>query len=182
MAELGQVAWPPDPISTDRLVVRQSVPGDRGALIELFASPEVGTYLGGPRQRDDLEREVPETPGQRAGFFVVERGGAMIGVVTLDRRDATRRGHVRPEADEVELGYLFLPGAWGCGYATEACTAVLDWLATVLPGEPVVLCTQVANVASMRLAAKLGFSEVEQFEEYAAEQWFGIWTPPTAPA
>jgi hypothetical protein len=98
MAELGQVAWPPDPISTDRLVVRQSVPGDRGALIELFASPEVGTYLGGPRQRDDLEREVPETPGQRAGFFVVERGGAMIGVVTLDRRDATRRGHVRPEA------------------------------------------------------------------------------------
>jgi RimJ/RimL family protein N-acetyltransferase len=182
MAELGPVAWPPDPISTDRLIVRRSVPGDRVAFIELFASQEVGTYLGGPRQRNDLEREVPETPGQRPGFFVVERGGAMIGAVTLDRREAARRGHVRPEADEVELGYIFLPDAWGCGYATEACTAVLDWLASTLPGEPVVLCTQVANGASMRLAAKLGFSEIERFEEYAAEQWFGIWTPPTASA
>jgi hypothetical protein len=29
----------------------------------------------------------------------------------------------------------------------------------------------------MRLAAKLGFTEVERFEQYGAEQWFGVWTP-----
>ena len=40
--------------------------------------------------------------------------------------------------------------------------------------EPVVLCTQTANDRSMRLAAKLGFTEVERFEEYGAEQWFGV--------
>jgi L-amino acid N-acyltransferase YncA len=28
----------------------------------------------------------------------------------------------------------------------------------------------------MRLAAKLGFTEVEQFEEYGAGQWFGVWS------
>jgi RimJ/RimL family protein N-acetyltransferase len=41
-------------------------------------------------------------------------------------------------------------------------------------GRPVVLCTQTANDPSMRVAAKLGFTEVEKFEEYGAEQWFGV--------
>lgn len=45
----------------------------------------------------------------------------------------------------------------------------------MLPGEPVVLTTQTANHRSMRLAAKLGFTEVARFEEYGAEQWFGRW-------
>jgi RimJ/RimL family protein N-acetyltransferase len=40
----------------------------------------------------------------------------------------------------------------------------------------VVLFTQTANVRSMRLAAKLGFTEVERFEAYGAEQWFGVWS------
>jgi L-amino acid N-acyltransferase YncA len=41
----------------------------------------------------------------------------------------------------------------------------------------VVLCTQTANDSSMRLAAKLGFIEVERFEKWDAEQWFGVWSP-----
>jgi RimJ/RimL family protein N-acetyltransferase len=58
--------------------------------------------------------------------------------------------------------------------AAEAWAAALDWLADELPGEPVVLFTQIANARSMRLAAKLEFTEVERFEAYGAEQWFGI--------
>ena len=147
------------------------------AVIELIASPEVRTYLGGPRPRDELERAVPAEPRRRPGLFVVDLDGAMIGVVTLDRRDAERPGHVRPMRGEAELGYLFLPRAWGRGYAAEACAAALDWFDDALPGEPVVLCTQTANVSSMRLAAKLGFTEVERFEEFGAEQWFGVRWP-----
>jgi len=176
MAEFGPVAWPPAPIRTERLVLRGPEARDRAAFIELFASPEVGTYLGGPRSRDELERAVPEVPRRRPGVFVVDLDGAMIGMVTLDRRDAERPGHVRPDGGEAELGYLFLPEAWGCGYATEACAAALDWFSCALPGEPVVLCTQTANDRSMRLASKLGFTEVERFEEYGAEQWFGVFT------
>jgi RimJ/RimL family protein N-acetyltransferase len=37
----------------------------------------------------------------------------------------------------------------------------------------VVLRTQTANDRLMRLAAKLGFTEVERFEAYGAEQWLG---------
>lgn len=160
-------------------MLRESEARDRATFIELSASPEVRTYLGGPRPRAELEHAVPEVPGRRPGVFVIDLDGAMIGAVTLARRDAQRPGHVRPEAEEVELSYTFLPGAWGCGYATEACAAALGWFADALPSEPVVLCTQTANDRSMRLAEKLGFTEVERFEEWGAEQWFGVWSSVT---
>ncbi|MEU1199754.1 GNAT family N-acetyltransferase [Streptomyces sp. NPDC005813] len=182
MTELGPSTWPPAPIRTGRLVLRESEARDRTAFIELFASPEVGTYIGGARSRDELERAVPEVPGRRPGLFVVDLGGAMTGMITLDRRDAERPGHVRPDGGEAELGYMFLPQAWGYGYAAEACAAALDWFGGAFPGEPVVLCTQTANDRAMRLAAKLDFTEVERFEEYGAEQWFGVRSAdPTAP-
>ncbi|WP_245533501.1 GNAT family N-acetyltransferase [Actinoalloteichus spitiensis] len=118
MTELGPVTWPPAPITTERLVLRESQARDRARFVELFASPEVGTYLGGSRPHAELERAVPEVPGRRPGSFVVELEGTMIGVVTLDRRDAEHGGQVRPVTGQVELGYLFLPEAWGQGYAT----------------------------------------------------------------
>jgi RimJ/RimL family protein N-acetyltransferase len=172
MADLGGVAWPPEPIRTERLVLRESEARDRVAFIELLASLEVGIYLGGPRPRDELEREVPEVPRRHPGHFVVDLDGAMIGQVQLKR--ATDHG-----AGKAELGYLFLPHAWGFGYAAEACAAALDWLDDTLPGEPVVLKTQTANARSMRLAAKLGFTEVERFEAWGAEQWLGMRSPVT---
>src|SRR6201991_1670216 len=177
MADLGPVAWPPAPIRTERLVLRESQARDRPASVELLASPEVGRYLGGPRQRDELERETPEVPGRHPGYFVVERDGTMIGTVMLLRRDVGPPDRVRPESGEVDLGYLFLPEAWGGGYAAEACAAALAWFADALPGEPVVLTTQSANHRSMRLAAKLGFTEVQRFRMWDAEQWFGVWSP-----
>jgi len=178
MQPLGPAPWPPPPLSTDRLALRVSEARDRDGLIELFASPEVGTYIGGARPREELEKEVPEIPGRREGFFVVERDGEFLGMVTFDRRGAEHPGHVRPEGGEAQLGYLFLPSVWGRGYAAEACRAALQWFAATFPGEPVVLPTQTANTASVRLAKRLGFREVEVFEEYGAEQWFGVWTSP----
>lgn len=175
MTELGPVAWPPVPIETERLVLREPEARDRAAFIELHASPEVHTYLGGPRPRDELEREMPEVPGRRPGSFVVDLDGAMIGRILLRR--ATE--HRRPAAaGKVDLGYLFLPRAWGFRYAAEACEAALGWFDGALPGEPVVLTTQTANIGSMRLAANLGFTEIERFRAWDAEQWLGLRSPP----
>ncbi|MCG8969309.1 MULTISPECIES: GNAT family N-acetyltransferase [Streptomyces] len=178
MSDLRPVAWPPAPITTERLVLREPEARDRAVFIELLASPEVHAYLGGPRPRAELEREMPGVPEQWPGSFVVDLDGAMIGQILLRRAP----GHRRPAADgKVDLGYLFLPRAWGCGYAAEACAAALDWLDGVLPGEPVVLTTQTANVRSMRLAAKLGFAEAERFQAWDAEQWLGL-RPPVTPS
>jgi RimJ/RimL family protein N-acetyltransferase len=57
------------------------------------------------------------------------------------------------------------------------CTAALEWFDDALPGEPVVLTTQSANVSSMRLATKLGFTEVERFQAWDAEQWLVLRSP-----
>jgi RimJ/RimL family protein N-acetyltransferase len=178
MLDLGAAAWPPAPIRTERLVLRAAEARDRAGFVELFASPEVHTYLGGPRPRDVLERELPEAPEQRPGSFVVDLGGAMIGQVLL-RRGTLRRPAA---AGKVDLGYLFLPHAWGSGYASEACAAALRWFDSALPGEPVALATRTDNVSSMRLAAKLGFTEVERFHAWDAEQWLGLRPPPAPPS
>lgn len=178
MNELGTFAWPPVPIRTERLVLRAPEARDRAAFIDLLASPEVHTYLGGPRPRDELDRELPTVPERWPGSFVVDLDGVMIGQILLRRATEHRRAAA---VGMVDLGYLFLPRAWGSGYAVEACAAALDWFDTVLPGEPVVLATQTANAGSMRLAAKLGFAEVERFRAWGAEQWLGL-RPPVAPS
>src|SRR5580658_7558611 len=108
MADLGPVAWPPEPIGTERLVLREPQAQDRAAVIELLTSPEVGTYVGGPRPRDEIEGEMPGAPRRRPGLFIADLDGAMISQVIVSRA----REHGPPAAaGKAELGYLFLPGA-----------------------------------------------------------------------
>jgi len=174
MSPLTDVPWPPEPITTDRLILRATNTSDRGGYLELFSSDDVGQYVGGAQDRQELERIIPPIPGNRTGVFAVELCGEFIGFVSLDRRDLDVPGHIRDSANEVEIGYMFLPAWWRKGYATEAVAAVLDWSGTHLPSEPIVLCTQSAHHASVRLAERLGFREVARFVDYDAEQWFGV--------
>jgi RimJ/RimL family protein N-acetyltransferase len=64
----------------------------------------------------------------------------------------------------VELGYVILPSSRGRGYATEATGALVEW-ALAQPGvERVILLIAPENVASLRVAAKLGMRETASEE------------------
>ncbi|TQL69550.1 RimJ/RimL family protein N-acetyltransferase [Nocardioides albertanoniae] len=178
MKPLGPVPWPPAPIVTERLTLRETRPEDRPALAKLLSDERVQHYLGGPQHtREELEQLIPEDPNTRPGIFAVEHEHRFIGRVTVQRRDRSWPHHVREEGDEVEIGYELFPESWGQGLAAEAASAAIAWIEKTLPGEPIVLTTRVANVRSLRLAQRLGFVEVERFTAYGAEQWFGHLDP-----
>ncbi len=165
--------WPPAPIRTARLVLRAPEARDRPAFVDLGADPEVNRHTGGGRDRAQLEQELPTVPADRPGQFVVEAGGRFVGWFGVSRHDPARPGRVSPGGGELELSYVTPVDAWGHGYAAEAGAAVLAWVDARFD-EPVVLCTQAANTASLTLAGRLGFTEHERFEEHGAEQWFGV--------
>lgn len=108
MAHLAPASWPPPLIRTKRLLLREAESRDREALIDLFTSAEVRTYIGGARDREEFERKLPED-NRRSGLFAVELDRRLIGIVTFDRLDDSQKGHVPPEGGEAALGYLFLP-------------------------------------------------------------------------
>ena len=53
-------------------MLREPEARDRAAVIELLASPEVGTYLGGHRPRDEFERAMPAGEAELGYLFLPE--------------------------------------------------------------------------------------------------------------
>jgi ribosomal-protein-alanine N-acetyltransferase len=66
-------------------------------------------------------------------------------------------------AQEPELAFEFLRRVWGQGYATEAAWAVLDW-ARSSAYERLWASVWEWNIASRRVLAKVGFTEIEREE------------------
>ncbi|WP_435590760.1 GNAT family N-acetyltransferase [Nocardia sp. bgisy118] len=164
-------------IATDRVLLRKARDADRERLIELRTDPEVGTYIGGPRLREDVEQFLDAIGGTAnatatPGTFVIadKTTDDLLGTFELKRRAADQPGHVTEDGQELELGYLMRPDAWGAGLAFEAATAVLRAAADELPDQPVLIATQTANKRSLRLAVRLGFQPVSTFEWFDAEQ------------
>jgi RimJ/RimL family protein N-acetyltransferase len=77
---------------------------------------------------------------------------------------------LKRERDELEVGYLFLPEYWGRGLAFEAVGALLRWVSETCTDKEIVAVTQTANERSVRLLARLGFTERQRMEEFGAEQ------------
>jgi ribosomal-protein-alanine N-acetyltransferase len=154
--------WPPESITTDRLLIRAFHEDDRAAVIRLHTDAQVRRYLGGPRSRQAVEAALAAQPlGTTWGAFaVVDRvTDELVGSVSLSR-----------ERGELELSWLLLPDHWGRGFAEEAVRAVLLWAFAGCDDERIIAVTQSANSSSCRLAERLGMTREATFEEYGAEQ------------
>ena len=146
-------------IETDRLVLRPAVDADREAVADLNARPEVGAWLGGVRSRAEsdafVDRVMAHETEHGFGFWVVDRkaDARLIGMTGV--------WWVPPEMNmpgAAEIGWRFLPEAWGQGYATEAAKAALAYGFQVLKLREIIAFTARTNLASQAVMRRIGMS------------------------
>ena len=96
-------------------------------------------------------------PGER-GYWAAEEksGGTFLGWFELRPVDPGSPA-------VVELGYRLRRAAWGRGYATEGCRALIDKGFTDLGVQRVVAETMAVNTASRRVMEKAGLTFVRHF-------------------
>lgn len=149
---------------TPRLTLRPYWPEDADALTAAIAHRDLAMRLARvpwPYTRADAEAFLALPRDARTPVFaILSRDGAsprLLGGIGLHRG----AGGVH------ELGYWLTPSAWGRGYATEAGRAVLHAARHALGIRRVEASHHVANPASGRVLAKLGFREIRREQHHS---------------
>jgi aminoglycoside 6'-N-acetyltransferase len=163
------------PILTERLRLRRSVPSDAEAISAYRSDPEVRRYQGWDRTDPEFVREEIERMGDRAvgepggwvQFSVEERvGGRLVGDVGLSPADDS--------VDVIKVGYTVSPTAQGRGYATEALGALVAYAFDRLGAATARAYASEENVASIRVAEKVGMRLVERIERHHTDRTFFV--------
>jgi RimJ/RimL family protein N-acetyltransferase len=142
-------------LKTERLVLRAPSMSDVSALVALAGNRRVAentARIPHPYIAADAEGLLASINHKASEtVFAIELDGALIGMSGLD-----------PRTDGAELGYWLGVPFWGCGYATEAVRAVIDYAFSELGHEVLHSGARVSNPASRRVLEKCGF------------QWTGV--------
>lgn len=140
-------------IETERLLLRVPKHEDFERYAELFCDAEAARHIGGGMERSDAWRRFLQMPGAWA-----VQGFAMFSLV--EKATGLWVGQAGPWQPDgwpgTEVGYALHPAAWGRGYATEACTAAIDWAFDTLEWTDVIHCIAPANTGSQKVAQRLG--------------------------
>ncbi len=155
----------PEKINTKRLVLRRLRYEDAEEIFYTYASKEEATrYVSWRRHQrvEDTRRFLAFAvnawnSGRDFSYSVRLRDSnrlvGSIGVINLDGK--------------VQFGYIFSPSQWNLGYATEACSAVLDLLTDIPDLVSITTFVDVDNQASIRVLEKCGLQAEGVFP-----QWF----------
>jgi RimJ/RimL family protein N-acetyltransferase len=160
-------------VETDRLWLREFVPEDAQAILEVGSNPLVMQYIGENRltsvaEAEAVIRQHPMTEYQKYGFgrwaVVVKANGRVIGMTGLK--------HL-PDLEEVDLGFRLLPEYWGMGLATEAGQASLRYGFQTLQLSRIIGLVDPANGRSVRVLEKCGltFEKMTEFRSLQAAQY-----------
>ena len=148
-------------VRTSRLAFRKAQIADVQALSVIWADADVRRYLGGPISADEaIRRARSRVEAGELGAVRLLDDERIIGCINVeDRRNR-----------ELEISYLFSVDAWGCGYATESISAVVDELRSNFEGYEMIAKTQAANLPSMRLLERIGFRMQQEIVEFGETQ------------
>lgn len=147
---------------TERLVLRRFTAADEDALVELNSDPEVMRFLTGgrPGSRQAVRtRTLPQflayPPNVLGVWAATTEDGDFLGWLCL-----------RQTPTDPELGYRFRRAAWGHGYATEGCRAIVDRAFEETGTRRIWAATMAVNIRSRRVLERVGLRHVRTYHEH----------------
>jgi len=155
-------------IETENLRLRRPEIGDLDAIHAMRSDLAIVRFLGGRAlNREEAWHRLTRLVGHWAlrgyGMFAVveKRSGALVGEVGLF--DGCRG--LSPDFDNApEAGWILAGEAQGKGYAGEAAAAAHRWFAAAHGGQRSVCIIAPENLASFRVAHKLGYKSFGQVD------------------
>ena len=158
-------------LETERLILRLMSATDLNALHLIFTDPEVMTAFGGELLNREqmlrwLQRNLDHQDRHGYGLFsvILKESGELIGDCGLEQME-------REGVGVAELGYDFRSEYWNQGFATEAACAVRDYAFDILQLPQLISLIRVGNLASKRVAEKVGMTLAEEFTRYEIRYW-----------
>jgi RimJ/RimL family protein N-acetyltransferase len=154
-------------LETERLVLRKPESGDREGYAEIWGDPEVVRFLGGRTQSPEeaalgIDRMLKQWDRHGVGLFSVlrkedEKLLGRVGYLLWDPERWVNAMHEELEDPlEMEIGWVIGSAYWNRGYATEAAAACRDHAFGPLGRDRVISLIAAENVASIRVAEKIG--------------------------
>jgi RimJ/RimL family protein N-acetyltransferase len=144
-------------LSTPRLQLRTMNENDAEFYLRLVNDPSFIHNIRdkGIRSLEDAKKAIQtghQDVQKKMGFslYLVERKSDQhsIGLCGLVKR---------PELEDIDIGYAYLPEFTGQGYAFEAGKAVIQFAQNTLKLDKLVAITSLHNIASENLLLKMGF-------------------------
>jgi len=158
-------------LETRRLILRPMQATDINALHLIFTDPKVmAAFNHDPFTREQmmrwLQRNLDHQNRYGYGLFsvILKESGELIGDCGLEQMEVE-------DVQVAELGYDFRSEYWNQGFATEAACAVRDYAFDILRLPQLISLIRVGNLASKRVAEKVGMTLADEFTRYGIQYW-----------
>ncbi len=161
-------------METERLILRNVRPEDAAVMHDYRNNEDCAKYQRG--QIKDYDG-IADLVQRRKNDVLGVDAPTLVAVALKDTGEMVGEIVVMPEDGTISLGYTF---SWRChrqGYAYESLSALLAALHERYPEWDFVSFTDPANVPSMNLLRKLGYTDMG-YIPHMESRAFGKWTKP----